>query len=145
VTVTVTGRVPATTGREGEGLPYFPERGEARGGSNQQQGGTLTWVMGDGRVPAGLEEAVASLAKGERAIVSCPASLASGGDLLPAPPSSIERVEFELELLSMLQVRGFTHPWIGFVEFVIPGGVVGLVITGRARAGAAQHAAGEGV
>jgi multisubunit Na+/H+ antiporter MnhB subunit len=50
-----------------------------------------------------------------------------------------------LELLSMLQVRGFSHPRMGFVGLVIEGGVVGLVISGQARAGAAQHAAGERV
>eukprot|EP00884_Botryococcus_braunii_P003072 jgi/Botrbrau1/12766/Bobra.0238s0005.1 len=117
VTVAVTARVPSATGRELEGLPYFQGKQETEGtsgvtgrdgGSKQRPGAPLTWVMGEGRVPRGLEEAVGSLAKGERSCVSCPASLASGGDLLPSPPSGIERVEFELELLSMLQIRDMT-------------------------------------
>ena len=60
------------------------------------------------QVPPGFEEAVCSLAKSERAIVSCPASKAQSSApgrpcLLPPPPEHVDRVEFELELLSMLQ------------------------------------------
>jgi hypothetical protein len=61
--------------------------------------------MGEGRVPPGLEEGVGSLAKGERAFVSCPADSARGGTLVPDPPPDVDRVEYELELVSMLQVR----------------------------------------
>lgn len=59
------------------------------------------------QVPSGFEEAVCSLAKLERAIVSCPAQKAQRpepGVLLPPPPDGTDRVEFELQLLSMIQV-----------------------------------------
>lgn len=57
------------------------------------------------QVPRGFEEAVCSLAKLERAIVSCPAGKAhSPGSVLPPPPEGADRVEFELHLLSMIQV-----------------------------------------
>ena len=48
-----------------------------------------------------------SLAKGERAYLSCPASRARLKDsaaLLPDPPDGVDRVEYEVELLSMIQV-----------------------------------------
>ena len=56
----------------------------------------------------GFEEGICSLAKGERAFISCPASKArSQGSpaLLPDPPDGADRVEFEVELLRMIQVR----------------------------------------
>ena len=59
------------------------------------------------QVPPGFEEGVCSMAKGERAYVSCPASTARSKDtaaLLPDPPDGVDRVEYEVELLSMIQV-----------------------------------------
>ena len=47
------------------------------------------------------------MAKGERAYISCPASTArlkDGAALLPDPPDGVDRVEYEVELLSMIQV-----------------------------------------
>ena len=58
------------------------------------------------QVPVGLEEGVCSLAKGERAYISCPASKARSAGaaaLVPDPPGEADRVEYELELLSMVQ------------------------------------------
>ncbi len=58
-----------------------------------------------------------SLAKLERAIVSCPAAKArpkGPGGLVPPPPDGIDRVEFELQLLSMLQV--LTSAMFGFLR-----------------------------
>ena len=58
------------------------------------------------QVPVGLEEGVCSLAKGERAYISCPASKARSAGaaaLVPDPPMEADRVEYELELLSMIQ------------------------------------------
>lgn len=60
------------------------------------------------QVPGGYEDAVCSLAKLERAIVSCPAAKArhkGPGCLVPAPPNGVDRVELELQLLSMIQVQ----------------------------------------
>jgi hypothetical protein len=95
VTVRCWARVPSTTGRQGEGVPYF-QTSDAE---------TLIFTMGEGRVPPGLEEGVGSLAKGERAFVSCPADSARGGTLVPDPPADVDRVKYEMELVSMLQVR----------------------------------------
>ena len=84
------------------------------------------------QAPPGLEEAVCALAKRERAIVSCPATLARSGGagggpgreanggaagparepaLVPPPPPDTDRVEFELHLLSMLQVLSASTLW----------------------------------
>ena len=57
--------------------------------------------------PTGFEGGICSIAKGERAYISCPASKArseGSAALLPDPPDGAERVEFEVELLSMIQV-----------------------------------------
>ena len=71
------------------------------------------YVASCAQVPPGFEEAVCSLAKLERAIVSCPADKAGSvgaagcsgrSSLVPPPPEHADRVEFELHLLSMLQV-----------------------------------------
>lgn len=64
------------------------------------------------QVPTGFEDGVCALAKLERAIVSCPAGKAQHsepGGLLPPPPDGIDRVEFELQLLSMIQVPLCLH------------------------------------
>ena len=63
------------------------------------------------QVPVGFEDGICSLAKGERAFISCPVSKArSEGShaLLPDPPDGADRVEFEVELLRMIQVRSHT-------------------------------------
>ena len=53
---------------------------------------------------AGLEEGLSSMVKGERAVISCPAEYASNSTLLPQPPDQLDRVEFELHLISLAQV-----------------------------------------
>lgn len=63
------------------------------------------------RVLAGLEEGLSTMTKGEKAVISCPAEYAKGASLLPDPPG-VDRVEFELQLLSLVQVascRGLTY------------------------------------
>ncbi|EIE22917.1 hypothetical protein COCSUDRAFT_64037 [Coccomyxa subellipsoidea C-169] len=101
VEVTCTARVPSSSGRQGEGRTYFSTPPDQ----------PLCFAIGDGQVPSGFEDAVCSLAKLERAIVSCPAAKArpkGPGGLVPPPPDGIDRVELELQLLSMLQVRDMT-------------------------------------
>lgn len=44
------------------------------------------------------------MTKGEKAVVSCPAEYARDCTALPDPPDSHDRVEFELQLLSLTQV-----------------------------------------
>jgi hypothetical protein len=103
VTVRCWALVPSTMGRQGEGVPYFQT-------SDVE---TLTFTMGEGRVPPGLEEGVGSLAQGERAFVSCPADSARGGTLCRIRRLTWIRVEYEVELVSMLQVRSCA--WLIFL------------------------------
>ncbi|BDA50340.1 probable peptidyl-prolyl cis-trans isomerase FKBP5 [Coccomyxa sp. Obi] len=101
VEVACTARVPSSSGRQGEGRTYFSAPPDQ----------PLCFAIGDGQVPSGFEDAVCALAKLERAIVSCPAGKArrpEPGGLLPPPPDGTDRVEFELQLLSMIQVRDMT-------------------------------------
>ena len=44
------------------------------------------------------------MTKDEIAVISCPREHAGGGTLLPDPPG-VDRVEFELQLLSLVQVK----------------------------------------
>lgn len=46
-----------------------------------------------------------SMSRRETAVLSCPRQYACGGTLLPAPPDEADRVEFEVHLLSLIQVR----------------------------------------
>lgn len=99
----------------------------------RQRDGFLHLCLALLQAPPGLEEAVCALAKHERAIVSCPAALAgskrtSGGPgreanggaagpahepaLVPPPPPDTDRVEFDLHLLSMLQVLSASTLWL---------------------------------
>lgn len=61
---------------------------------------SLQWLY----TPAGLEESLSNMSRGEKAIFSCPAEYAQGSSLLPNPPSTSDRVELELHLLSLTQV-----------------------------------------
>lgn len=65
-------------------------------------------------MPAALEAGIASMARQERAVISCSAEDAAPlqpQSLVPAPPADAERVEFEVELLSLTQVRD--RVWVG--------------------------------
>ena len=56
------------------------------------------------QVPAGLEEAVCSLSRGERAVFSCPAaSLRSSPDPMWALPPDLQYVELDVTLLGMIE------------------------------------------
>lgn len=61
---------------------------------------SLQWLYN----PAGLEESLSNMARGEKAVFSCPAEYARGSSLLPNPPSNSDTVELELHLLSLTQV-----------------------------------------
>ncbi len=67
---------------------------------------------GEGAVPPAVEEALSAMTRGEHAVVSCPragALAAQGGrSLVPSPPGTADRVEFELTLESMVQARVVT-------------------------------------
>ena len=94
VEVTCSARVPSSSGRQGEGTPYFAT----------PPGQPLRWTLGSGRAGAYFEEGVCSLGKGERAFLSCPAEESGTEGLIPPAPSGAERVEYEVELLDMVQV-----------------------------------------
>lgn len=95
VEVRCSAQVPSPSGQQGSNRPYFSEP-------------RLKFTMGSGAVPSGLEEGLQSMAKGEKAVVSCPVEYARGSTLLPEPPGAVDRIEFELQLLSLVQVRDLT-------------------------------------
>lgn len=97
VKVTCQARVPSSSGRQGEGAPFFS--------SPAQQ--PLQFTIGSNAVPPGLEAAVCSLSKGEHAIVSCPADQLRAQDtaqLQISVPAALDRVELELHLQHLLEV-----------------------------------------
>ena len=109
VEVSCSARVPSSSGRQGEGVPFY----------ETQPGRPLRFTIGARSVGRHFEQAVCTLAKGERAIVSCPIdhtipddstavdTCTVGSMSPPPPPAGIGRVEYELELLAMLQVGAF--------------------------------------
>lgn len=84
-------RCPSSSGRQGEGAPFFCSQTPLR------------WELGSGAVSSHVEEGICSMAKGERAFLSCPLDGDAGTALVPAPPEQVPRVEYEVELHSMLQ------------------------------------------
>jgi FKBP-type peptidyl-prolyl cis-trans isomerase 2 len=113
IVLKLTARTLSSSGREREGTQYF----SAGMGAGEEP---LSCQLGKGALPRGLETALSSMAKGEKALVMCPADQATGGDLVPPPPlpdSSVPfqdvagcvpaplYVEFEAELLDFSHVR----------------------------------------
>jgi len=99
---------PASHGGGGGGAkPYW----------QTPDGELLVATMGDGSLPPGLEDAIATVARGETAIVSVPAARCvqplagrrGGGHpatfTIPPPPPGAGRVEWEIRLDRMIQVR----------------------------------------
>jgi len=96
VRAAVTARVPSSSGVPGKGAPYW----------STPPGAPLTATMGTGALPPGLEDALACVTRGETAVVSVPAARCGGGGLgLPPPPPGSQRVEWEVRLEGMVQVR----------------------------------------
>jgi len=91
VNVSIQARVPSSSGRQGEGTPFF------------SSATPLQWALGCGQIGGLLEEGISAMAKGEHAFISCPDD--KGGKLIPQPPEGVDRVEYEVELHSMIQVR----------------------------------------
>jgi hypothetical protein len=58
-------------------------------------------------VPVAIEEGLEAMTRGEHAVVSCArgAAAAPVDSLVPSPPGTSDRVEFELRLESMIQAR----------------------------------------
>ena len=104
VEVSLRARVPSSGGQQGEGAPYFATKTP------------LAWALGSGKAGSYLEEGISSMAKAERAFVSCPIEAVQPIEcLIPRPPQGIERVEYEVELHSMIQVN--TSPaWISAID-----------------------------
>ena len=67
-----------------------------------------------------IEEGLEAMTRGEHAVVSCAreAAVAPVNSLVPSPPGTSDRVEFELRLESMIQVRAG--------RFVCPGPRLGM-------------------
>ena len=92
----VTARVPSSSGALGSGPSFW----------STPPGAPLVATMGSGAMPPGLEDALACVTKGETAVVSVPAARCGGGKLnLPPPPPGAARVEWEVFLEGMVQVR----------------------------------------
>ena len=69
----------------------------------------LTATMGDGSLPPALEAALGSVSPGERAIVCVDASRCLGGTpSIPPPPTDTPRLELDISLTRMIQVRDLT-------------------------------------
>lgn len=99
VEVALQARMPSSSGRQGEGPPYFhPPQ-------------PLRWTLGEGTVDPHIEDGITSMAKGEHAFLSCPLDLAAPSGLVLPPPESVERVEYEIELRSMVQVCWTSDPF----------------------------------
>jgi hypothetical protein len=108
VGVRLVARVPDVDGVS-PGEPYF----------STPEGELLSATMGDGSLPPGLEDAIATVTRGETAVVSVPAGRcvarpegkAQGGaaraatTAVPSPPPGATRVEWEVTLARMVQVR----------------------------------------
>ena len=98
VLVSVKARIPSSSGRQGEGEPFYSSPSP------------LKWALGSGKVSEYLEEGLGSMAKSEKAFVSCPAEKSSRhNSLLPPTPAGIDRVEYEAELHSMIQASCFAN------------------------------------
>ncbi len=71
---------------------------------------------------AGLEHGICSVSKGERAFISMPASALAGewGLAWPRAPPDVDRIELEVHLRSMLQVRHCTALWEHQTIHIIP-------------------------
>lgn len=96
VSVSIKARIPSSSGRQGEGEPFY------------SSSAPLQWALGSGKVSALLEEGLSAMAKSEKAFVSCPAEERSGdASLLPPTPEGIDRIEYEVELHSMVQAGFF--------------------------------------
>jgi hypothetical protein len=91
VSVSIKARVPSSSGRQGQGTPFF------------SSDNPLQWALGSGQVGSLLEEGISAMAKSEHAIISCPSERVEG--LIPLPPEGVDRVEYEVELHSMIQVN----------------------------------------
>lgn len=69
----------------------------------------LTATMGDGTLPPALEATLASVSPGERAVVCVDASRCLGGTpSVPPPPTDTPRLELDITLTRMIQVRDLT-------------------------------------
>lgn len=98
VMVACQARVPSSSGRQGEGVPFFSTPPDK----------PLHFTIGDNTAaPEGLQAAVCLMSKGDKAIVSCPASLLRSQpdcavDL--KAPSGVDRIELELHLRRLVEV-----------------------------------------
>lgn len=97
VLTSISARIPSSSGRQGEGIPFYDSQGDVQ------------WTMGSGAVSQSLEEGISSMAKAEVAFISCPVeSIDPATSILPPNPEGVDRIEYEVELHSMIQAGLFT-------------------------------------
>eukprot|EP00898_Chlorokybus_atmophyticus_P002511 jgi/Chlat1/3260/Chrsp22S00255 len=85
----------ACEGRTLDGRAFFPATQDLR------------FTIADGKLPPGLEQAVSTMLLGERALVTC-CGTAARECMLDSPPARADIVEWEVELLEVIQVRDMT-------------------------------------
>ncbi|PSC68182.1 Peptidyl-prolyl cis-trans isomerase PASTICCINO1 [Micractinium conductrix] len=110
VTFHVTARAVSSSGRQGEGEPYF---------DSTSGGEPLACSLGAGQLPPAVEAALAGMQRQQEAVALCPVDQLCGGGLLPDPPGAAELAargqgaapayaEVWLRLLDFSQVRDMT-------------------------------------
>lgn len=131
VSFSLAAAAPSSDGRLGRGEVFWTEGrqgsgGDSRGGeapaSSPPPGALITATMGDGSLPAALEDALSCVCQGETAVVSLPLAafattttserkrekkplLFSLPSSLPPSVASSRRVELTLRVAGMVQVR----------------------------------------
>ncbi len=70
--------------------------------SSYQTGVPITFVLGAGQVPAGLEEGIVGMVRGGRRLLTLPPELAYGADGVPDRVPANAEVSFGVELLDVL-------------------------------------------
>ncbi|GBF92152.1 peptidyl-prolyl cis-trans isomerase [Raphidocelis subcapitata] len=100
-----------------------PAGGLGGGAAYFEPGSPLSLQLGACALPAGVEQALATMSQGERSVVIVPAALmapppaaaAAGGDgggaaacVVPPPPQGAVQVQLEIELQQLVQVRDMT-------------------------------------
>ncbi len=115
VSFTLEARTPSYDGVQGSGFRYYSSMATSNADADGGKGsGVLVTQLGQGLLPVGLEAALSTMCKGERALFVVPAASMAPAEeqqqqvpiVLPAPPPSAAQVELLLELRELVQVTG---------------------------------------
>lgn len=162
VSFSLAASAPSSDGRLGKGEAFWTSRkqggdsgskGKAPAASSSATDALLTATMGDGSLPAALEDALSCVCQGETAVVSLPLAALAADEkreskkplLFSLPPSSSlppavassRRVELTLRVAGMVQVRDLVGPESGSGS----GGGAGRVTKKRVKEGSGEFPA----